>query len=376
MLCPEPMIRVAPAIALAKYFEVQRLDFKSIALACDFRTENLKDPMRAVPLRVMAKLFANATRAANDSSLPIKLAAETVVGNSGLLGHLVMAAPTVRSFMECLAGYAPVLLTGFDVGYEESGGTGRLFWKIPIDLDAPIKPFSLYILANLVFRIRLAGGESWTPLAVSVEHNAPDLTARELSVLGSRVTFDADETSVTIDAATLGKPMPTANEELFAIFKHHASLLMREVSVQQDLPTLVRNAIGLRLVRDTPSLEAIAHDVGLPPRALQRRLERIGVSFEKVLDETRCTIAERLLRETDRPLIQVAHEVGYGSQSTFTRAVRRWLDASPRAYRQRFRALPLSPQTGLLPNENQVVLPSGEIGSETVTEGPSPRLRL
>ena len=70
---------------------------------------------------------------------------------------------------------------------------------------------------------------------------------------------------------------------------------------------------------------------------MQRGLDRVGLSFERMLDDTRFTFAERLLRETDRPLIQVAYEVGYGSQSTFTRAMRRWLDASPRAYRQRFR---------------------------------------
>lgn len=344
----EPMIRVAPANALAKYFEAHKMDFKSLACACDFPIDCLKDPMHAVPLRVMARLFVEATRSVKDCSFPIKLAEKSVVGNSGLLGHLALSAPTVRSFLECLAGYMPILLTGFEVGYEESSGRGRIFWHTPIDLDVSSKPFGLYVVACIIFRIRLAAGENWVPLSVSFEHNTPNVISRELAIFGRRVSFDADATSLTIDAATLAKSMPKANEELFAIHKHHASLLMREVSVEPDLPTLVRKAIGIRLMRDAPSLEAIAQDLGLPPRALQRRLERIGVSYEKVLDETRCTIAERLLRETDRPLIQVAHEVGYGSQSTFTRAVRRWLDESPRAYRQRFRGLPLAPEGGLL----------------------------
>lgn len=351
LLSPEPMIRVAPANALAKYFEVHKMDFKSITRACNFPTDSLQDPMRAVPLRMMASLFIEAARSVKDSGFPIKLAEESVIGNSGLLGHLAMSAPTVRIFMECIAGYMPVMITGFEVSYEESGGTGRIFWRTPFDLDVPTKPLGLYVAACIVFRIRLAAGSSWVPLAVSFEHNAQNVTTRERAVFGSRITFDANVTSLTIDAATLGKAMPTANEELFAIFKHHASLLMREVSAQQDLPTLVRNAIGVRLMGDAATLETVAQDVGMPPRALQRRLERSGVSFEKVLDETRFSIAERLLRETDRPLIQVAHEVGYGSQSTFTRAVRRWLDESPRAYRQRFRGLPLAPGDGFVPND-------------------------
>lgn len=358
--CPEPKIRVAPVISLAKYFEVHDLDFKSLARACDFPVHKLKDPMSSVPLRVMADVFVRATTITGDYGLPIKLAEDAVVGSSGLLGHLAMSAPTVRAFMECLAGYMPILVTGCDVGFEESGGTGRLFWHTPIDLDVPTKPLGLYLAASIVYRIRVAAGESWVPLAVSFEHNAPKVTPRELSVFGSRIAFDDGETSMTVDTATLSKPLPTANDELFAIFKHHAALLMREVSAEQDLPTQVRNAIGLRLMLETPTLEMIAQDVRIPPRALQRRLDRIGMSFEKVLDETRCMIAERLLRETDRPIIQVAYEVGYGSQSTFTRAVRRWLDESPRAYRQRFRGFQLGPRGGRIPSHRSVSAASSE----------------
>ncbi|HRY07776.1 MAG TPA: AraC family transcriptional regulator ligand-binding domain-containing protein [Hyphomicrobiaceae bacterium] len=350
------------------------MNFRSIAVSCDFPLDRLSDPMRAVPLRLMAQLFVAAARDVKDCSLPIKVGEASVFGNTGLLGHLAMSAPTVRTFLECLAGYMPVLLNAIEVGYEEHGGTGRLFWNTPIDFDVPTKPFNLYIASSLVYRIRLAAGDSWIPLAVSFEHKAPNVNERELSVFGSRISFDAEVTGLTVDATTLGKAMPTANEEMFSIFKHHASLLMREVSAQQDLPTQVRKAISLRLMRHTPTLEMVAHDVGLPPRALQRRLERIGVSFEKVLDETRCTIAERLLRETDRPLIQVAHEVGYGSQSTFTRAVRRWLDESPRAYRQRFRVLPLAPYSDLVVKDTLVNSSNGELGEDAVAGTDQPRV--
>lgn len=352
-------MRVAPAIALAKYFEAHKLDFAAVARSCGFPMDKLDDPMRSVPMRSVANLFVAATRSVKDCSFPIKLAEASVIGNTGLLGHLAIAAPTVRAFLECIAGYMPILATGCDVGFTEAGGTGQLFWRSPVDFDAPTKPFNLYIMASVVYRTRIAAGSNWMPLAVSFEHKAPEVTARELSVFGSRVTFNADVTSITFDAATLNKPMPTANEELFAIHKHHAALMLREVMVEQDLDTRVRNAIAVRLTRQTPTLDLIAKDLGMSPRALQRRLERIGLAYERMLDDTRFAIAERLLRETDRPLIQVAHEVGYGSQSTFTRAVRRWLDASPRAYRQRFRGVGPGPHARL-PSTPGVLASNGD----------------
>jgi hypothetical protein len=86
-------MRVAPAIALAKCFGAHKLNFNQIAKACDFPTESLDDPMRCVPTRTVTQLFLEATRAVGNCSLPIKLAEESVVGNTGLLGYIAMAAP-------------------------------------------------------------------------------------------------------------------------------------------------------------------------------------------------------------------------------------------------------------------------------------------
>ena len=334
----KPTIRVAPAIALARQLEGRQIDFEIIARSVQFPTHVLRDPMQTVELRKMAHLFVAVARAVDDCGFAIKLAEESEVGNTGLLGHLAMAAPTVRSFLECLAGYVSILVTGVEAGFDEKNGTGKMLWRAPADLDATIKPLWLYIAASLVYRVRSAGGSGWVPLSVEFEHKAPAATPAEFAVFGPRISFNADRTCVTIDKATLDRPMPSANEELFSIYKHHASLLMRDASAEQDLETRVRQAIIVRLNDDTATLEWIAHDLNVSPRAMQRRLERLGLSFEKLLDTTRCSIAGRLLRETDRPLIQVAHDVGYGSQSTFTRAVRRWFHVSPRAYRQRYRS--------------------------------------
>lgn len=340
LLFLEPKIRVAPALALVRYLEAHGADFKAIADACGLTTDELADPMRLVPLRQMASFYVMAAKALNDCGLPLKLAEASGVGNSGLMGHLAMAAPTVRAFVECLAGYAPLLVTNVEAGYAESAGIGRLYWRAPggpEGFEISLKPVNLFLAASIIHRVRVAAGADWVPRAVTFEHKAPAANQGELALFGRDVTFNRDCSSITFDAVTLAKPLPTANAHLFAIFKHHATLLLRDVNSDRDWTDLVRRSIGDRLKWDAASLDGVAKDLGISPRNLQRRLEQTGSSFEKVLDDMRRATAERLLRETDLPLMQIAFDVGYGSQSTFTRAVRRWLDASPRAYRQRFR---------------------------------------
>lgn len=294
--------------------------------------------MHLVPVRKAAKLFAASSLATKDDSLSLKLAEASTAGNSGLMGHLALASPSVRAFLECIAGYAPILITNVEVGFSDNGQTGRLFWRAPPGFDEPFQAISMFFAASTVHRVRAAAGPGWVPLAVSFEHKMPDIAPPLLALFGSRVSYDADCTSITFDAATLGLPIPTANPHLFAIYRHHANLLLREmVSEQADWAVQVKRVISERLSNQATNLEDVAAELCVSPRKLQRRLEQAGISFEKVLDDFRRVTAERLLRETDRPLVQVALDSGYNSQSTFTRAVRRWLHASPRAYRQRFR---------------------------------------
>ena len=157
----KPTIRVAPAIALARQLEGRQIDFEIIARSVQFPTHVLRDPMQTVELRKMAQLFVAVARAVDDCGFAIKLAEESEVGNTGLLGHLTMAAPTVRSFLECLAGYVSILVTGVEAGFDEKNGTGKMLWRAPADLDATIKPLWLYIAASLVYRVRSAGGSGW-----------------------------------------------------------------------------------------------------------------------------------------------------------------------------------------------------------------------
>ncbi|MCB1503998.1 MAG: AraC family transcriptional regulator ligand-binding domain-containing protein [Hyphomicrobiaceae bacterium] len=340
MLRLEPKVRAGPVLALAKYLDAQKVDINSVAPLCGIDMSVLGDPMRMLPLKAVARLFAAASASTGNVRLPLALAEFAELGNSGLVGHLALSAPTVRGFLECLAGFSPILVSQYEVGYSEKGGTGRIYWRGASGFDVPMQSFSLYVAASVIRRIRAAAGPNWVPLSATLEHGIPVGTEREVARLfGPRLSLDSNCSSLTVDPATLSRPMPSANEELFAIYRHHGNLLLREITLEVDLVSRVRGAIENRLLNEVPSLEIVALDVGVTARSLQRRLENSGTSFERVLDETRYAVAERLLRETDQPLMAVAHASGYASQSTFTRAVRRWLDMPPRVYRQKFRGV-------------------------------------
>lgn len=363
-MAPEPTVSAAPFRAFLRYLESEGHDVKALLALAGMKASQVSDPMARVPLGAGIRLFTSASRETGDCGLTIKFARQGLEGVGGLLGYLAINAPSVRAFLQVLAGYAPIFVSGVAAGYREHGGCGEIYWISPAGLDVAMKPGNLFCATAIIRRIRAAAGPSWLPLRVEFEHRAPDVLPEELAIFGSRLRFDQPATRIAVDSNALAMPMPTANPELFEVLLHHAQLVMRSAPPERGgLVENVRSTVALRLHEQDCSLDAVARELRTSARALQRKLDAAGTSFDRIVDETRRAVADRLLRDTDRPLSHVAFDLGYNSQSAFTRAARRWFACSPRAYRQNARqradagASVATP--GAPPTAEQIAAPDG-----------------
>jgi len=64
-------------------------------------------------------------------------------------------------------------------------------------------------------------------------------------------------------------------------------------------------------------------------RTLQRRLQEMGTTFANLLDEVRAEVAKHYVTTGQLPLTRVALLLGFGDQSAFNHAFRRWFQRSP-----------------------------------------------
>jgi AraC-like DNA-binding protein len=79
--------------------------------------------------------------------------------------------------------------------------------------------------------------------------------------------------------------------------------------------------------------EAIAEQLAMHPRTLQRRLAEDGIRCQDIIDEVRRKQAVRYLSEPRLYLGQIAGLLGFAEQSSLNRACRRWFGKTPRQYR-------------------------------------------
>jgi AraC-like DNA-binding protein len=83
----------------------------------------------------------------------------------------------------------------------------------------------------------------------------------------------------------------------------------------------------------------LARVAGLSPYQFDQRIRRLfRLSTGQLLLKFRMDSAAEYLRDTDRPLTQVALDCGFADQSAFTRQFRRTTGLTPGEYRRTFLA--------------------------------------
>lgn len=179
----------------------------------------------------------------------------------------------------------------------------------------------------------LAGGQL-PPAQVAFTHAGSADTAEYERIFGALPRFNAAANMARFDAALLAQPVPNADISLYPVLQQHAERMLGQRAARPPaIVDTVRAAVIRNLAQDRVRLPAIAAELGLSPRTLQRKLFETGTSFQAVLDEARYALARDYLRQRSLSLIDIAFLLGYQEQSAFTHAFKEWSGTNPGAWR-------------------------------------------
>src|ERR1700723_591531 len=85
------------------------------------------------------------------------------------------------------------------------------------------------------------------------------------------------------------------------------------------------------------AISAVARELGLSDRTLQRRIDDDGTTFRKLLLEARQELAREYLNRPDIDVAEVAYLLGYEDSNSFYRAFRTWEGTTPALLRSALR---------------------------------------
>ena len=154
---------------------------------------------------------------------------------------------------------------------------------------------------------------------------------------GCRVRFKAGRNALVFRSSDLDRPFVTHNEELVTMLGTQLDSELEARNTRMTVGGQVKEVLGRSLAGKRPTLQGVAQELGMSTRTLQRRLTGAGVTFQRLVEETRRELACHYLKQRAVELNEVAFLLGFADANSFFRAFQEWEGTSPGEWRTRLR---------------------------------------
>jgi AraC-like DNA-binding protein len=313
-----------------KAFDSLGYDSERLMASAGNPAGDANDPDARVPCEYLGRIVSSAQQQRFTPNLAMDLARVTPLGAYPLIDYLVMTSDTVGAGIRQLARY--YRLIGNPVSLELHEDTN------PIRVEmARGEPFGCEFTATLmVLHFRNETDRHFTADGVSVRHQ-PDDAATWEGVLGCPVHQGAPWNGVSMSRTSWQMPLRRRDPVLREILEARADDVLARLPTRTGLALQVQRALASRIAGGDTHINALARQLAMSGRTLQRRLAGEGLSYQELLDEARKEASGRYITESTLAICEIAYLLGYSEPAAFHRAFKRWHGMTPENFRQQQR---------------------------------------
>ena len=278
-------------------------------------------------------LWRSIAEVSKDPSIGLKLGTETKIERFHPMGIAALSTESLGAAVKHMAHYKK-LAAPEEILHDHAADEWsiRFRWTLAVEIE----PAALveHCFAWMLTIARQGVGKKITP--VRVELVQPRAHGKALErYFGCPVVCGATRNALVFRSSDAELPFVTRNAELLEMLAPQFELELQQRTGQEDsFVELVRGAIQQKLTGHRPGIDDIAQDLRLSPRTLQRRLQELGSSYQRVLDEARHEMARYYLRNSVLELAEAAYLLGYEDANSFARAFRNWEGMPPKHWRE------------------------------------------
>lgn len=318
------------ALLIHRTLSAHAIDSDALFRRAGLDPDRLRDSNARYPLAGMQRLWALATSATGDECFGLEVAQAWHPTTFHALGYSALASETLREALLRVVRYSRVVTTGARIELHQNGEDVVLRLLSSLPGEQMVVPASIDAgAASILVLCREGRGGQINPVRVTLSRAEPGCSSRLQAFFGCRVDFGATENCLVFRATDLDAQLPTANPVLLRVNEqvltdYMARLERSEVTVQ----------VQAKLIQLLPSgavgESSVARALNLSLRSMQRKLKARGVTFRKLLDDTRGQLAEQYLKDSTLSVSEIAYLLGFAEVSSFSRAFRRWTGRAPR----------------------------------------------
>ena len=337
MLTTNDTLSVASINLILFAARLRGADANALARAAGISPAQLQDPDGRVLVRQVQTLWREVVAVTGDPNIALKLGEMINPVAIGVLAYVMMHSPTLGRAFDKLCQYQDIVCEGIrTTGRVESTDSGRRFiLSLRITSADIIYPEHALNSELSIYQSAMRALTSHPITAREIWFAYPrpaDITVHERVFAPARLTFDAPETAMVLDAALLDFSVINASPGMSILFEKHATDILNQLKTPTLSSRVKTEIVGL-MKGEEPTLPAVADRLSMGVRTLQLHLKDAGTSYQQLLDEARKDLAVSHLREPNISTTDIAYLLGFAEPSVFFRSFKKWTGQTPGAYR-------------------------------------------
>ena len=313
--------------AIVQAFAQRGLDAAPLLAEAQIAPNLLLQPDARITALQMEWLSAAAMKTLDDEALGW-FSRRLPWGSYGMLVRASLTAPTLRVALQRWCRHHGLLTDDIHLQLTASDGVAHLELQERRGLGA-LQEFCVVSMLRNALGVACWLTDSRIPLLQTTLRFAPPPHAASYRVLFDGPSqFDAPMHSLQFDAGYLSLPVRRDEAALQRMLQRALLLTVKPYRRDRLLVEKVRQTLA-----EHPGLGRNADDLAqflnLSVRTLHRQLKDEGASLQQLKDSVRQTQAQELLLRSKRPIKQIAAQVGFQSEKSFSRAFKTWTGQTP-----------------------------------------------
>jgi len=308
------------------------------------RPDDLTDQDARLPLQAYTALMKEGVNCCGEPALALQFGEASTMAEMSIIGLIVGSCESTGQALGEINRYAQLML-------DEQDNLPRDRLEVVRDQDQTwlVSTSSAYReyahLVEAAFARMVCGSRRIFPnepfaKEVHFTHEEPLYRYEYDRIFGMPIYFESSRNALLIHESYLELKFPFSSKYVFGVFSNHADALLTKLEHSTTFRGKVEHALIPILHMGGTNMEKVAKKLGVSRSTLYRRLGVEGVTYEQVLDELRCQMAERYLQEKKVTVNETAYLVGFSDPSAFSRAYKRWTGQRPQTQNAKHETAP------------------------------------
>ena len=275
----------------------------------------LDEPDTPISVYAAQHLLEASAEAAGVEDFGLQLAHNRRMANLGPLSIVLREEPTARAALDTLVRYLRLLNASLLTHIEDHADVVIIREEFLTERAGSIRQ-SIELAVGVMYRILVELlGPTWKPRQVCFSHRPPKDLATHRTHFGRNLEFNSSFNGIVCSARDLTARLPTVETGMALYARRFLDEALS--NTRSNTSDAARQLIMALLPGGRCTADQVAQHLGMDRRTLHRHLQTQGTSFTALMQLVRSEFIVRQIRDSDRPMAELAELLGFSGSSAF-----------------------------------------------------------